>query len=200
MIYLLRHGQTEFNAAGRYQGRIDSALNAKGLAQAQDVAALLQTLVDPAQAMILSSPLTRASRTAQIVAGRLGLMVTQDPRLTEVSMGAWEGLTAEQIDAGWPGARAGFARNGWFFGAPGGETYAQVADRVSSLLADLAVPPKPVCILVSHAITGRVLRGVFARLPPERAFRLEIPQDAVFRLHGKGLIDRLPAASGAFPA
>jgi probable phosphoglycerate mutase len=193
MIYLLRHGQTEFNAAGRYQGRIDSALNAKGLAQAGSMGAMMATLVDPAHTVILSSPLARAARTAEIVGEAFGLPTTLDPRLTEVSMGDWEGLTAHQIDTGWPGVRDSFPRNGWFFGAPGGETLAQVTARVTSLLVDAQSHAKPNRILVSHAITGRILRGIFADLPPERAFRLEIPQDAVFRLHGNGQIERISA-------
>ena len=191
MIYLLRHGQTAFNAEGRYQGQINSDLTARGVAQAQGVAGLLARIVDPQRAVILSSPLKRAADTAAIVGRALGLPVATDARLTEVSMGAWEGLTAEQIDAGWPGARAGFVRNGWFFGAPGGERYDQIAARIGALLAEVAQHPRPVRILVSHAIAGRVLRGVFAGLAPERAFRLEIPQDAVFRLHGAGRIDRI---------
>ncbi|MDO9524183.1 MAG: histidine phosphatase family protein, partial [Gemmobacter sp.] len=78
---------------------------------------------------------------------------------------------------------------------PGGESYAQVASRATSLLADLEQHPKPIRIIVSHAITGRVLRGVFADLPQDRAFRLEIPQDAVFRLHAGGQIDRIAATN-----
>ncbi len=190
MLWLARHGQTEMNAAGRYQGRIDSPLNALGVRQAQVVGVLLAGLVDRARTEIVASPLQRAVRTAEIIGEALCLPVRTEARLTEVGMGAWEGLTADQIDAGWAGARAGSVRNGWFFEAPGGEGHSAVVARLTALLADCAEGPDQ--IFVSHAIAGRILRGIWAGLPKERAFRLEIPQDAVFRLYGGGQIERCP--------
>jgi probable phosphoglycerate mutase len=191
MIFLLRHGQTEFNHAGRYQGRLDSPLTTRGEAQAVDMGRVLAERIDPANAVILTSPLPRALRTAGIIAAGLGLEPVVDPRLIEVSLGEWEGLTAEEIDAGWPGVRAGFRRNEWFFSAPGGEDYPSVAGRMASLLAELPRDDGPVHVLVSHAISGRVLRGLHAGLEPHRAMRLEIPQDAFFALHAGQDIQRI---------
>ena len=193
-IWLARHGQTEMNAAGRYQGRIDSPLTALGVTQADAMARLLAAHVEPSRTTILSSPLDRALATARAIGSALGLPVVTDARLIEVGMGAWEGLTAGEIDAGWPGMRGGSVRNGWFFDAPGGERYDAIAARLGSLLSEAAVGAGQDRILVCHAVAGRVLRGLWAGLPPERAFRLEIPQDAVFRLHGDGRIDRIAAA------
>ena len=196
MIYLLRHGQTEFNAAGRYQGRVDTVLTDRGRAQADAMARGLVPHVAASRSIIWSSPLRRATETAGIVAAALGgLPVRAEPRLTEVDLGVWEGLTAAEIDAGWPGVRASFERNTWFFGAPGGENYAEVADRLIGFLREIGADERP-HVLVSHAIAGRVLRGIHAGLEPLRAMRLEIPQDAVFRLSGAGKIERIdcPAA------
>jgi probable phosphoglycerate mutase len=193
MIYLLRHGQTAMNAARRYQGRIDSPLTERGRAQAQAMARALAGGFDPAACVLLCSPLGRARQTAGIVAETLGAPppeVLED--LTEVAMGAWEGLTAEQIDDRWPGARKAGLRNEWFFRAPGGEDHASVAARLSRALATAAARPEPVRILVSHAIAGRVLRGLYAGLPMAQALRLEIPQEALFALPGAGRIVRIP--------
>ena len=196
MIWLARHGQTGMNAQGRYQGRIDRPLNAHGRAQAAAVGRILSERVDPARAIVFASPLLRAQETARVIARALGRRHATDPRLVEVAMGQWEGLTAAEIDAGWPGARNRSVRNGWFFEAPGGEGYDGVAARLGSLLADLARGPRmradPEVVLVSHAVTGRVLRGLWAGLEPPAAFRLEIPQDAVFALRPGGGVERVP--------
>ncbi len=186
------------NVAGRFQGRIDSPLTPRGVEQAECVAKLLAAHVRARPARILSSPLRRTMRTAEIVGQTLGLPVVPDPRLIEVGMGLWEGLTGDEIDASWLGARGAVVRNGWAFVAPEGERLGAVEGRLGALLGDLAADPGVTHILVCHAIAGRVLRGLWAGLPSARAFRLEIPQDAVFRLHGEGAIDRVPPADPDF--
>ncbi|MBL9047245.1 MAG: histidine phosphatase family protein [Tabrizicola sp.] len=192
MTFLLRHGQTEFNLAGRYQGRVDSPLTGQGLEQAARMGETLAALVDARQTVILTSPLQRALRTAQIIGARLGLEPLAEPRLIEVSMGDWEGRTAAEIDEGWPGARASHNRNEWFFGAPGGEDYPSVAKRMGSLLSDISQRSDRVHVLVGHAISGRVLRGLHARLEPLQALRLEVSQDALFALESNATLRRIP--------
>ena len=91
-IYLLRHGQTEWNVGGRYLGRTDIPLSEKGISQAQDAAKQLSGISFTA---IYSSPLERAFHTAQIVGG--GKPVISDDRLLETDFGAWEGKTKDEI-------------------------------------------------------------------------------------------------------
>ncbi|MCV0002146.1 histidine phosphatase family protein [Mobiluncus mulieris] len=98
-LLLWRHGQTDYNAALRIQGQIDIPLNATGVAQAEAAAAQLAT--EPI-VRIVSSPLGRAVATAQCAAKLLGLPVETDARLQERGFGQWEGLTGEEIKAGWP--------------------------------------------------------------------------------------------------
>lgn len=191
VIYLLRHGQTEFNLAGRYQGRVDSPMTPQGLRQSERMGHALARLVEPGNVVLMASPLPRALRSAQIVGDALGVAPKVEPRLIEVDIGQWEGRTADEIDTGWPGARAGFRRNEWFFGAPGGESYAMVAERMTTLIADLAQRPDRIHVLVGHAISGRVLRGLHAGLEPAKAMRLEIPQDAFFALDDDGTLRRI---------
>lgn len=133
-LVLWRHGQTDYNATRRVQGRVDIALNEVGLAQAEAAAPRLAALVPT---RIVSSPLARARVTAEALARLAGLGVEVEPELAERSFGAWEGLTGVEIQAGWPEQFAVW-RSG---GDPQGvdvEPRAQVAARVGGALERLA--------------------------------------------------------------
>jgi probable phosphoglycerate mutase/uncharacterized phosphatase len=90
----LRHGQTDWNLEGRFQGHTDIPLNATGLAQAHGAA---ERLARQPITAIVSSPLVRASKTAAIVAERLGLPLHIDPELMERSFGRYEGLVVKNV-------------------------------------------------------------------------------------------------------
>ncbi len=183
MIYLVRHGQTEFNRDGRFQGRVDSALTDLGVAQAQAVGARLAALAaaDPGDWRIVASPLGRTRQTAAIIAQAMGLPEAEvDERLIEVSYGAMEGLTRDEVDARWPhlaGLRGTFGR------APEGETQQALDARAASWLADAQALADQRIVAVAHASIGRVIRGLYAGLSIEETRVLETPQDAFHRLH-----------------
>lgn len=190
MIYLLRHGQTEFNRDGRYQGQSDSPLTDLGRRQAMAFGALLAARVR--NACILSSPLGRAASTARLIAQALpGAPLTLDDRLRELSMGLCDGLTRAEIAARWPDLRRGRPPRQWMFHTPGGERLGDVSARLSSVLADAAAAQGDV-ILVSHAVTGRLLRGLHGGLPLPEALQLDAPQDVVYRLLPGGRVESLP--------
>jgi len=97
-IYLLRHGETDWNAAGRLQGHVDIPLNQNGIRQIENAAATL-TKLNPCIDTIISSPLLRAQKSAEIVAGKLNLKKTDiitEPLFIERSFGGGEGLTWEE--------------------------------------------------------------------------------------------------------
>src|SRR4051812_24393478 len=105
MIYLVRHGETEFNLLGRLQGRFDSPLTPKGVTQAEAIGRHLRTLVGlPDDWIVVSSPLARTVRTAEIIRAETGIAsdVITDHRLREISMGSWDGLSREEIEERWP--------------------------------------------------------------------------------------------------
>lgn len=186
MIYLVRHGQTQFNAERRQQGRLDSDLTPLGLSQAAAVGRLLQGLTGkPAGWRLVASPLGRAQATAEIIGQTLGLAVETDPRVTEVSFGQWDGRLRDELAAEHPEA---FSRKDWQFSAPGGERYEEVHARVSDWLADLPPEPDRKVIVVSHGGAGRVLRGAFLGLSREATWAQEVPQDAVFRLANAAIV------------
>ncbi|MGQ0483125.1 MAG: histidine phosphatase family protein [Pseudonocardia sp.] len=132
-LVLVRHGETDFNAAGRMQGHLDSQLTDRGLAQIQTAAPLLATY-QPAR--LLSSDLTRAARTAEGVGEFCELPVKFDPRLRETHLGDWQGLTAAEVESGWPGAMRVW-RGDATWAPPGGESRVDVATRVSPVVEEL---------------------------------------------------------------
>ncbi|BDR53101.1 phosphoglycerate mutase [Bombiscardovia nodaiensis] len=105
-IILVRHGQTDYNAAGKMQGQIDIPLNATGLWQArQSAQALSQEYIlghPERKQIVVASDLSRAYKTAQVFARPLGLAVETDPRARERSFGQWEGLRAADVKERWP--------------------------------------------------------------------------------------------------
>ena len=197
MIYLVRHGQTEFNRIGRLQGHVDSPLTPLGVDQASRVGALLKTLIgDPAGWTIEASSLGRTAHTARIIAEVLGAGdIVLDDRLREVSMGSWDGLTVDEIAAIAPEAVASAKRSSLFFQSPDGETYDVMSGRIGAWLDEALADGRP-RIAVSHGVSGRVLRALYAKLDWEEAVLLPAPQDAVFRLDAGGIekIDCEPAA------
>lgn len=194
MIYLLRHGETVANREGRLQGRGDSPLTLRGVAQMRAVAALLaDEIVEPDRFAVVSSPLGRARRSAAIVCQALDLApdaVTCDTRLAECGFGQWEGLRVAEVEAAAPGAWARRDADRWTFVPPGGESYAMVAERVGDWLGEQA--PQARLIVVCHGAVSRVLRGLYAALPPAEAVRLTQEQTNLYRLSA-GRIETLRA-------
>lgn len=193
MIYLCRHGQTEFNAIGRRQGQVDSNLTALGQAQATAMGRRLATLNLP-DFRIYASPLGRAHHSARLIAAELGhAPITLDPRLMEIGMGSWDGKTDLEIDAAHPGLRASVPPEAWWFHSPDGETYAIFAARLAEALQDIQSDPTPVKIIVAHAVVSRVIRAHWAGLSEVESHRLPVPQDAFFALTAGNKITEISA-------
>ena len=160
-IYVLRHGETVWNRAGRFQGQGDSPLTAKGQVQAGAQNQLLKDLVLNWGGMdFYSSPLGRCVETAELALSGLCDGFEQDLRLREVDFGAWEGLTLDEIERGWPELDHEGNPFMWNFISPGGEAFEEISRRVESFLGDLKRPS----VIVSHGITGRILRGLWLGL------------------------------------
>ncbi len=191
LIYLVRHGQTEYNAAQRLQGQCDSTLTALGVEQARRMGNHLKALVeDPAQWDIIASPLGRTVRTAEIIRETIGLdcEIRLEPRVQELHVGAWEGFHHNEIEAMSPGV---VGTPGWLLTAPGGERYDDVAGRIQSFMAEIDESDGRRRIVVSHGIAGRILRNLYARVAPDQIWLGKPPpQDAVFHLSG-GKIARI---------
>jgi broad specificity phosphatase PhoE len=193
MIYLIRHGQTEFNREGRYQGGCDSPLTALGEAQARQIGRRLSELT-ARETPIISSPLGRARATAELVreTGRFTAEIVLDGRLAEVSMGSWDGLTRPEIEALQPGFSLEAPPLDWYMRSADGETYDAFAARLSNWLAEYRDRLGP-WIVVSHGVVSRVLRGLYLGLTKDDGLTQSTPQDAFFRLDDSR-IERLDCA------
>jgi broad specificity phosphatase PhoE len=158
-LVLWRHGQTQWNVDGRFQGQSDIPLDPVGEQQAERAARLLAALQPVA---IFSSDLTRAMATAAPLARLTGLRVISDKDLRERYGGLWEGLTDTEIRARYP-----VEHSQWL--PPGGESTTAVADRAGAAMDRIAetLPPGSLAVIVSH---GAALRLGAARL-------LGLPED-----------------------
>ncbi len=181
VFYLVRHGETEWNAAGRYQGAKDSPLTERGCAQARQTGRKLASVIrgrSPLLAYV--SPLGRAAQTAAFIAESLPLDIRVEPRLAEISAGAWDGMSMYEIDMEYPGALSGSGPHDWYFSGPGGETFEAAFDRVSSWLGGATQP----ALIVTHGLASRLVRGAYCGLPKPDMLHLPVPQDGFYRLAG----------------
>ena len=153
-LYILRHGQTRWNAEHRIQGGLDSPLTEKGRAQAREQRRILQRL-DLQGFQALSSPQGRARATAEIALAGLVPRIEYDPRLAEIGMGQWEGVSRADLHGGDGelSEREETALHLYDL-APGGEKFAGLEARCRAFMADLDGP----AVIVTHGVTSRMLR------------------------------------------
>ncbi|CAA9474602.1 MAG: hypothetical protein AVDCRST_MAG67-439 [uncultured Solirubrobacteraceae bacterium] len=157
-VLLVRHGETDDNAAARFQGQRDTQLNERGREQSR---ALARSLRDEGLQALYTSPLQRARATAQIVGDVLGLQATVDERLMEADTGDWSGRLIADVTAAVPDEWERWRRADPTFRFPGGESVAEQAARVSAALADVAGGPLP-ALVVTHGGSIRAI-GALAR-------------------------------------
>ena len=166
-LVLWRHGRTEWNATGRFQGQLDPPLDEEGRHQATLAAPHLLAIGLPREGtVVVSSDLSRAAETAATLTALLGIPLRLDARLREHGMGSWEGLTRDEVAQRFPDQFAD-----WTAGRPirgrGGEEPAEVGDRAVAALADL--PPARVAVVVTHGGTaGRLVERLLGIGPDHR--------------------------------
>ncbi len=144
----MRHGETEWNATRRYQGRSDIPLSREGRAQAQ---ALSTALRDHQFDAVYASDLRRAIETSRVIAEAHGLDVQTDPRIREFDFGEWEGLTWAEIIERWPQFAEQGATAAKLYHPEGGERFEDVCARVQSFLDDLGRTSYEHVLVVTHA-------------------------------------------------
>ena len=184
-IYVVRVGETTWERDGRQQGHLDSPLTPKGIEQARAAGRALRKLLPADQPVSMEiSPLGRAGHTAALLCAALDLdasVMAVAPLLIEHNLGAWQGLTNEEIDARYPGARRAREADKWRYVVPGGESYARVHGRAEEWLS--GTRHSQVTIAVTHRMVSRVLQGAYAGLPPAQTLLRSHFQDRLYRLH-----------------
>jgi probable phosphoglycerate mutase len=176
---LVRHGETEWNNVGRYQGAKDSPLTLRGREQAHLVGKTLDaTIAAKAPLPAYVSPLGRARETAAIIAQSVPVDIHIEPRIAEVSLGVWDGMSMYEIDAEFPGVLNGSSPHDWYFLSPNGETFEAALARISDWLEDVRLP----AIVVTHGLASRLIRGAYEQLSKQTMLQLPVPQDGFYLL------------------
>ncbi|PYN89838.1 MAG: hypothetical protein DMD87_03875 [Candidatus Rokuibacteriota bacterium] len=154
-LFVVRHGETEWVRERRFAGSRDIPLTEAGREQC---AAAARALAGTPVAAVYASPLERARASAEVIAKPHGLPVSIVPAFSEMSFGAWEGLTREEVQARHPEAWAQWRAAPHLLAPVGGETLAQVAERVGAGLAVLQEAySEQTIVLVSHGVVARVI-------------------------------------------
>lgn len=157
-VLLLRHGRTEWNAAGRFQGQADPPLDDIGRRQAAEAASLIAAMEPD---LLVTSDLKRAVQTADALQMITGMEARPEPRLRERGLGHWEGLTRDELAQRYPDELADWTA-GRDVTRRGGETREEVATRACAAFADL--PACELAVLVSHSATAVALTSALLRL------------------------------------
>ncbi len=172
---LIRHGQTDWNLEGRYQGQSDVALNSVGKTQAHTLA---RQLSGQSFSAIFSSDLIRARETADILAAVLKAPVNVDPRLREINQGEWEGQLVEVLRAKYNGLWEMRTTDPTGMRAPGGETVSEVAARMYAAMDDIANQfPEGAVLITSHGFALATVICKVKGMDLGQAYRV-IPENA----------------------
>ncbi|MGO4957743.1 histidine phosphatase family protein [Luteococcus sp. Sow4_B9] len=156
-LVLLRHGQTDWNVEGRFQGQLDVGLNDVGRQQARAAAPHVAAL---GPEVLISSNLSRAAETASFVSALTGLPVATDPRVQEINVGSWGGLTGLEMAERDPTFADALRSGRDFRRSPEGETADEVGIRMRLALTDIAGQHEGrTVVVVSHGLAIRMACG-----------------------------------------
>jgi probable phosphoglycerate mutase len=174
-LLLVRHGVTDWNREGRFQGHLDPSLAEDGRIEAALLATRLERDHALRPARVVSSTLARARQTAEAIGARAGVPVEPDPRLIEIGQGEWEGRTHADLAVSDADRYAAWRRDEGIRQPPGGESIESATERVSALLAEIEGGDDrwPLC-LVSHGGTLRILARLLLRPGATAAWSLDV--------------------------
>ena len=162
-IIIIRHGETEWNKTGCFQGHSDVPLSAEGRAQA---AMLGKNLSVDHVDMIYASDLTRAMETAAPLAQRFGLEVISDPQLRELNFGAWEGRNFNDVNAENPNAMKNFYTDPEQADIPESEPFPEFQRRVAGRVREIVAQERGKrIVIVSHGASIRILFADILSMP-----------------------------------
>ena len=184
-FYLLRHGETEWNKLGKFQGLADVPLNDRGLAQARDSA---RAALGWERGALYASSLTRTVQVADEIRRLTGLAVTTDPGLRELSLGDLEGVTGAEMRAGWPELYSAWRNDPSEVVMPNGESLAQLQERAWRVILDIedAHSEEQSVIVVSHNFTIRTIICAVLDVPLHNFHRMSLGLGSLCTLESDG--------------
>lgn len=179
---LVRHGQTEWNLARKFQGQKDSALTSKGEIQVHAVAHTLAPLLnDHEDWKIFVNPLGRAQQTLGIIRQYCGLAadsIVPIDQLMECNYGDWAGLTSDQVRESFHSDWCAREADKWNYRIPGGESYSDLHARIYGWMSSFDYSTANV-IVVAHEMVNRTIRGILLSLDPKSTLQFRQPNDAI---------------------
>lgn len=179
-VYVVRHGETEWNLTGHRQGQLDSPLSESGTMEVQRTAKRIESLpVDG----VFSSPLGRAVSTAQTYAHALDQTITAVDDLRELDHGDMAGMRNEEIERAFPGELARRSRDKYQWRFPNGESYADADLRAASALRQIAESGSSRPLVVTHEMIARMLLRNLLTLEPKEALTLGLLHSVIYRVH-----------------
>ncbi len=195
-LLIIRHGQTDWNQKGRFQGQSDLPLNSLGLRQVQAAGwAAAQALNGEQPQAIYASDLRRAWQSAEAVhtalPNNVSIPLIAEPRLREMSFGDWEGMTYAEIQARYSGALQRWEADLENIAPPNGETLRQMVERVQAALNDLLqAHPNGTTLLVGHGGPLQLLIALMLGLPPARFWQIHLSNASLseLRIYPEGAI------------
>ncbi|KFC66869.1 Phosphoglycerate mutase [Bosea sp. LC85] len=181
-LFLVRHGETDWNREGRLQGSKDIPLNELGREQAAEAAGRLRSLVQGYDGLdFVASPMERARETMEILRYRLGLPPKAyriDERLRELTFGTWEGFTWREVRKSEREQALARERDKWSFVPPEGESYRMLAERIRPVLETLTGET----VMVSHGGVARAVLALVGAVAPGDAAMVDIWQGKILKV------------------
>ena len=177
-LVLVRHGETEWNKLGRFQGHCDIALNSRGLAQAKETA---RAVVEWKHSAVYSSPLQRTMQVAQEISQLGGMPVVGVPGFMELSLGDLEGVNGEAMRLDWPEVFAAWVKDPATVSMPNGESLGDLQDRAWNSLVELelAHPQDETLIIVSHNFAIRAMVGKLLEMSLSSFHRMSLDLSSI---------------------
>ena len=192
-IYLIRHGQTTWNRAGRLQGQADSPLTLLGTQQVEAIGKKLKEIIGIKKYSVWSSPLGRTKQTTSIICDQTNFKyenVVFDKRLVEITLGDRDGYKSwKALFEDFPKDMARREKDPWNFSHPNGESSQMVWERVRPFMEKIA-NLEGIHVIVTHGVVSKIIRGMYLNLSPEEIFSLDRPQNAFHRLQN-GKVEKI---------
>ena len=177
-LHLVRHGETEWNNLGRFQGQQDIPLNTRGLAQAKETA---RAMAEDGEIALYSSPLQRTMQVAEEISHVVNVPVVPVPGVKELNLGDLEGVTGEDMRNLWPDVYAAWNQDPGTLAMPKGESLSQLQERAWQSLQELeeAHSGDDVIVLVSHNFAIRAMIHKILGLPLSNFHRLSLSLSSI---------------------
>ncbi len=184
-VVLVRHGETEWNRVERFRGQADVPLNERGVGQAEATAAAIAARWRPAA--VYSSPLSRARRTAEAIAGRTSGTAQVDVGLSDIDYGEWQGLSPDEVRGRWPGQLSAWYLTPDRAEIPGGESLSTRRARSAAAIREIvARHPEETVVAVGHTVINRIILLFILGLPNDRFWHLRQDTCAINVIEAEG--------------